>query len=171
MLVRISMRAAVVLVASIALFPVPKSIGQKPKPQHHEHKHLEREQIIALENQWNQAAISGDVDAMDKLLSEDYLGITASGEVLTKAQQLDHMRDRKLVLTKLDTSQIKIKLIRNIAIVTSLAHVEGTSDDEPLHGAYRYTRVYQRMPNGSWKITSFEVTPTTDLHAQPANPD
>lgn len=165
------MRVAVLLIASLTLLAVPSCFGQKQKLEHHEHKHLEREQIMALENQWRQAAIAGDVATMDKLLSEDYLGITASGEVLTKTQQLDHMRDRKLVLTKIDISQVKIKLIRNIAIVTSLANVEGSSDDEPLHGLFRYTRVYQRLPNGSWKITSFEITPTTAQHAQPSNPD
>ena len=56
---------------------------------------------------------------MDKLLSEDYLGIMANGEVFTKTQQLDRMRDRKFMITKLDTSEHKIKLIGNIAIVTS----------------------------------------------------
>ena len=69
---------------------------------------------------------------MDKLLSDDYLGITATGEVLTKTQQLDRMRDRKFVLTKLDISETKIKLVGNIAIVTCLAQVEGPpTDDEP----------------------------------------
>ena len=166
MLRQLPIRIAALVLASVFISPLPSFCAQKT--QHHEHKHLEREQIIALEHEWQEAALAGDVAAMDKLLSEDYLGITSSGEVLTKAQQLDHMRDRKFLITKLQTSEIKIKMIGNIAIVTSLAQVEGTSDDEPLHGAYRYTRVYQRMANGSWKITSFEVTPTTRQHAQPS---
>ena len=29
---------------------------------------------------------------------------------------------------------------------------------EPMHGTYRYTRVYSRLPSGTWKITNFEAT-------------
>ncbi|MGD0647705.1 MAG: nuclear transport factor 2 family protein, partial [Acidobacteriaceae bacterium] len=94
---------------------------------------------------------------------------TATGQVLTKTQQLDRMRDRKLVITKLDTSEIKIKLVGNIAIVTSLAQVEGSDNDEPLHGAFRYTRVYQRLSGNVWKVTNFEVTPANRQQHVPAS--
>ena len=159
--------SVVVLFAALLVVPLVHVFAQR-NHQRHDRKHVEREQIVELEQEWRNAALADDVATMDKLLSEDYLGITSSGEVLTKAQQLDHMRNRELVLNKLQTSELKIKLIGNIAIVTSLAKVEGTSDGEPLLGAYRYTRVYQRLASGTWKITNFEVTPTTRLH--PAAP-
>jgi ketosteroid isomerase-like protein len=131
-------------------------------------KRVERAQITALEHEWQKAALADDIAAMDKLLSDDYLGITASGEVLTKAQQLDHMGAHKLMITRLDTSETKIKLIGNIAIVTCLAQVEGTSDDEPLRGAYRYTRIYQRLAGGVWRVTNFEITPANHARHAPA---
>ena len=169
-LCRLPMRVITFLFAALVVVPAASLLAQLPHPQRHPRKHMEREQIVALEVEWRRAALADDVPAMDKLLSDDYLGITSSGEVLTKTQQLDHMRDHELVLTRLDISELKIKLIGNIAIVTSLAQVEGSSDGEPLQGAYRYTRVYQRVANGSWKITDFEVTPTTHPHHLPANP-
>lgn len=134
--------------------------GQNGQHNDHEHKHIEHAQIVALERQWRQATLDDDVPAMDKLLSDDYLGITANGEVLTKTQQLDRMRERKLVITSFEIVDRKIKLIGNIAIVTSLVHLDGTSDDAPLQGDFRYTRVYQRLYGGVWKVTSFEVTPS-----------
>jgi ketosteroid isomerase-like protein len=167
MLHRLPTRLVVVLFTALLVATVPHAFAQRQQHQHHERKHIERAQIVALEQEWQQAALADDVSTMDKLLSEDYLGITANGEVLTKAQQLDHMSSRKFVLTKLETSELKIKLIGNIAIVTSLAQVEGSSDDRPLDGAFRYTRVYQRLPSGTWKITNFEVTPTLRFHALP----
>jgi ketosteroid isomerase-like protein len=124
----------------------------------HEKKHDAKRQVEALEEQWRQAQLAGDVSAMDKLLSDDYIGITMTGQVNTKAQQLERMRMRKLVLTKLDLGERQVKLIGAIAIVTSRAEVEGTNDGVPVKGTYRYTRVYQRLPSGVWKITSFEAT-------------
>ncbi|HEX4155679.1 MAG TPA: nuclear transport factor 2 family protein [Acidobacteriaceae bacterium] len=128
-----------------------------------------RAEIEGLEQQWRQAALAGDVTVMDHLLSEDYLGINPNGQVVTKLQQLDRMKSRDFTLTRIDVSDVKIKLIsRRAAIVTSLAQVEGTADEHPLHGSFRYTRIYQRLPNGGgWKITSFEAT-RVSRRAQPA---
>jgi ketosteroid isomerase-like protein len=124
----------------------------------HEKKHAAKQQVEALEEQWRQAQLGGDVPAMDKLLSDDYIGISMTGQVNTKMQQLDRMRLHKVALTKLDLGERQVKLIGSIAIVTSRAEVEGTNDGAPIKGTYRYTRVYQRIPSGAWKITSFEAT-------------
>ena len=70
------------------------------------------------------------------------------------------MRNCHMVLTKLiDHSRIrKIKLVGAVAIVTSLAQIEGTNDGMQVNGKYRYTRIYRRYPDGTWKVTNFEVT-------------
>ncbi len=60
----------------------------------HEKKHAAKQQVEALEEQWRQAQLGGDVATMDKLLSDDYIGITMTGQVNTKAQQLDRMQAR-----------------------------------------------------------------------------
>jgi ketosteroid isomerase-like protein len=124
----------------------------------HEKKHDAKRQVEALEEQWRVAQLAGDVITMDKLLSDDYIGISITGQVNTKMQQLDRMRMHKVVLSKLDLGERQVKLIGSIAIVTSRAEVEGTNDGAPIQGTFRYTRVYQRLPSGAWKITSFEAT-------------
>lgn len=144
---------ALLLALAFAVVVVPMHAGP------HRGARTMREQIVALEAQWKQAVLSNDTAAMDHLLSDDYLGITASGQVVTKSQQLNRMRTHNFTITSLDVSDVKIKLIsQHAAIVTSLAQVEGSNEGRPLHGSFRYTRVYQRIPNDGWKITSFEAT-------------
>jgi ketosteroid isomerase-like protein len=138
------------LFASAPLFALPI--------HHNAKKRVSRQTIEDLEEKWRQAQLSGDVAAMDGLLADDFVGITAFGQVTTKAQQLSRVRDRAVVLTRLDLSDRKVKLIGSTAIVTTRAEVDGTSDGRSIAGAFRYTRVYHRLPNGSWKITSFEAT-------------
>ena len=128
------------------------------RAEHRERKRTERVEILELEQRWRQAQLADDTVSMDKLLSDEFLGITASGQVVTKLQQLDRMRTRALDVHKLDLSDTKIKINGPIAVVTSLAQIEGTAEGQPLHGAFRYTRVYQRLPGGGWKITNFEAT-------------
>ena len=126
--------------------------------QHHERKRVERAEILAMESEWRQAQLSDDIPEMDQLLSDNFLGITAAGQVVTKNQQLDRMRSRQIAISKLDMADTKIKISDNLAVVSSLARLDGTSNGSPLHGYFRYTRVYQRSPGAGWKITNFEAT-------------
>ena len=159
------MRALLVGLA-VALVSLPIYAGP------HRGARTMREQIEGMEAQWKKAVLSNDLDAMDHLLSDDYLGIGANGQVVTKPQQLDRMRTHNFAITSLDVSDVKIKLISaHAAIVTSLAHVDGTNDGRPLHGAFRYTRVYQRIPNDGWKITNFEATRVPNHLTQADNHD
>lgn len=164
MLRRLPKFVAAILAASVLAAPIIAVAQETP---HHARKRIERAQIEALEKQWHQAVLADDVATMDKLLSDDYLGIQANGDAVTKAQQLEHMRNHQFVIDKLETSDVKIKLINNVAIVTSLAQVSGVVDGDHLQGAYRYTRIYQHLASGAWKVTNFQVGPARSS-SQPA---
>ena len=147
----IALAALVVLSAGVGRFAVA---GPVP----HDSKRSAKEQVAALEEQWRVAQLAGDTGTMSKMLSDDYVGISMTGEVDTKAQQLRRVIDRRMVLTKIKLSDMKVKLVGAVAIVTSQAEVEGTNDGISVRGTYRYTRIYRHLPTGQWRITSFEAT-------------
>ncbi len=144
---------ALASVAAILLVSAAPARGQHPR-RNDQFKH----QVEQLEQAWRSAELNGDVDAMGKLLSDDFVGINMSGQVVTKMQLLDRMRRRRTVLTRLDLDDVHVKLLGQTAIVTSRAEVEGTNEGAPVHGNYRYTRVYTRTATGAWQITNFEAT-------------
>jgi len=163
-------RPPFLFLSSLLLLP-PLMVQAQPAqaPHHHDRKEA-KQQITDLEEQWRAATVGGDAVAMDKLLSEDYVGISWTGQVNTKAMQLDRTKNRTLVISRMDLSDIKVKVVGPVAIVTSRAEVVGTNDGTPINGAFRYTRVYQRVPSGGWKITNFEATripPGTHEHKSP----
>jgi ketosteroid isomerase-like protein len=160
---------AVLLTAAIMGASVPSAFAFHMQPLR-EKKHDAKRQVEALEQQWRQAQLSGDVATMDSLLSDDYIGITMTGQVNTKMQQLDRMRTHKFAISKLDLGEMQVKLVGAIAIVTSRAEVEGINEGIPVKGTYRYTRVYQRLPSGNWKITSFEATRVPGPRGEAASP-
>ena len=125
---------------------------------HGDHHPGSKRQIELLELEWRAAQLAGDVPAIDRLLADDFVGISMTGKVNTKAQLLSRMRDGHLVLSRLDLKDMKVKLLGEIAIVTVRAAVQGTSDGAPGNGIFRYTRIYHRTPGGTWKITNFEAT-------------
>jgi ketosteroid isomerase-like protein len=132
-----------------------------------------KKQIESMENQWRDAVVTGNIAEMAKILSDDYFGISMTGEVNTKAQQLERMQKRMLVVSKMELSDLKVKLIGTTAVVTSRAEVQGVNDGAPITGAFRYTRVYQKTAAGLWQITNFEATrlarqgPPPDPEAKP----
>ena len=165
---RASFVTAVALFGLFAAAPGPRlAFAGQPK---HETKHDARREVEALEEQWRVAQLASDTVTMDKLLADDFIGISMSGQVNTKAQQLERVRTRKLVITRIELSDRKVKLLGNVAIVTSVADVEGTSEGISMKGRYRYTRVYQRKPPGIWRITSFEATKVVPSHEERSGP-
>ncbi len=132
---------------------------------HRPHKEV-KQQIEELEQQWRTATLGADIPTMDRLLSEDYVGINWNGQMNTKMMQLDRLRNRALTISQLNLSDTKVKLVGSVAIVTARADVIGTNDGAEMKGVFRYTRVYQRLPSGLWKITNFEVVrvPDPDEH-------
>jgi ketosteroid isomerase-like protein len=156
---------AVLATGFVAVLSSQNAMAVRPLPiPLHEKKHDAKRQVQGLEEQWRTAQLAGDVAAMDKLLSDDYIGISMTGQVNTKAQQLDRVRNHKVTLTKLDLGEMQVKLVGSIAIVTSRAEVEGVNEGVPVKGTFRYTRVYQHLPSGEWKITSFEATRVPEPH-------
>lgn len=145
------------LTAALLLFCLsPHLPAEQDKDRHH--KQDVKKEVEALEQRWRMAQLTGDVATLDRMLADDFIGISMSGEVHTKAQQLERIRSKRLVLTRIDLDDMKVKLVDSVAIVTSQAMVEGTNEGVPVKGTYRYTRIYRQLPTGEWKITSFEAT-------------
>ena len=127
-------------------------------PNHELHKEIE-----ALEMQWREAQLSNDVSVMDRLLADDYIGISASGIIETKSEALALRRAGTLHITALDLNDLKVRIYGDTAVVTSQANLEGTNGASNISGKYRYTRVYNRR-YGQWKIVSFEASRIHDTN-------
>lgn len=144
---------ACALLLTAFAFPQPAHKGM-PRAGKHEGRHV----IDQLEESWRQAILNDDANAMQPLLAEDYMGITAFGTLQSKDEMLASMRSGRLHLTVLDISDRKVRFYGATALVNSLADVQGVSPDGNLTGSYRYTHVYVRDAQGSWKIVSFEAS-------------
>jgi ketosteroid isomerase-like protein len=126
-----------------------------PRSQKHESRH----EIDQLEEEWRNAVLKANTAAMEALLADDYMAITASGTIQTKEQALANLRAGLTHFTEMDLSDRKVRFYGTTALVTSRAQVSGATPEGNLTGSYRYTRVYVRDPKGQWKIVSFEASP------------
>jgi ketosteroid isomerase-like protein len=123
-----------------------------------QHRKEVRKQIEQLESQWREAAVKNDIATLDRLLSDDFIGINDGGTLQTKQQLLAARAAGKVKFDKIDYSDTKIRVYGDTAVVTTTADVVGHSETSgDLSGKYRYTRVYTRHnKEGTWRIVSFE---------------
>lgn len=129
---------------------------------HRPSKELHKE-IEALEMQWREAQLNNNVAVMDRLLADDYVGISANGIIETKAEALALRRAGTLHITQLDLNDLKVRIYGDTAVVTSRADLAGTNGASDISGKYRYTRVYNKR-YGQWKIISFEASRIHDTN-------
>jgi ketosteroid isomerase-like protein len=143
------------IVTMLLVAGVPQAHALFP---HHENTHKE---IEGLELDWRQAQLSNNVTEVDRLLADDYLGISANGTLETKADELTRRKSGSLHITQLDLSDIKVRIYGDTAVVTSKADLVGKNGDRDISGRYRYTRVYSNK-DGQWRIVSFEASRVSD---------
>ena len=146
-------RIAVGLLALVSISLCAQQPGI-PRSQKHEVKH----EIDQLEEVWREAELKANTSAMDTLLSDDYMGITASGTLQTKDQAIANMRTGLTHFKSLELSERKVRFYGKTAVVTSIARLNGVTQEGDITGSYRYTRVYVRDAQGKWKIVSFEAS-------------
>jgi ketosteroid isomerase-like protein len=148
--------AQVLLLALItyapALFAAPQH-GGLPRGE----KHESRREIDQLEESWRNAVLTGNAAAMDKLLADDYIGISANGTLQTKEDALIWLRNRPRHITNLVLSNSRVHFYGTTALVTSFSHVTGTNAEGEAFGDFRYTHVYVRDAQGKWKMVSSEA--------------
>ncbi len=129
-----------------------------PRAERHETRH----EIDQLEDDWRAAVLDRNVSALDALLSDDYMAITAHGMLQSKDETLASLRSGAVRIKSLTYSDRKVRFYGTTALVTSRVEVAGTSPEGDLAGSYRYTRVYVRDAKGNWRIVSFEASSIRD---------
>jgi ketosteroid isomerase-like protein len=153
--------AAALLLALLALAAAVPARALLPKRE----SHAAHKQIESLEMAWRQAVVDNNIPAMDHLLADDYVGITANGTIEDKTQAVAQRKAGTLRITTLNLDDLKIRLYGDIAVVTSIAELQGVNGQSDISGKYRYTRVYNRRL-GEWKIVSFEASRIHDADAR-----
>jgi ketosteroid isomerase-like protein len=145
------------LVACCLLFAAAPS-----RAQDHHIKRTYKQVIEQLEDQWHQAMMANDVDTIERMLADDFIGINAQGILSTKQQTVDRIRNRQVTIHSFNVLDRKISLRGDTAIVTSEIEVDATNNatnpPTQTHNTSRTIRVYQHYPSGAWRIVNFEAT-------------
>jgi ketosteroid isomerase-like protein len=137
---------------ALAAYSAPQRSGMPRAQKHEVHREIDQK-----EEAWRDAILKGNIAALDALLSDDYMSISANGTLQNKEQALANVRSGQLHFTALEFSDRKVHFYGTTALVSSRAEVTATANDKDISGSYRYIRVYVRDAHGEWKVVSFEA--------------
>jgi ketosteroid isomerase-like protein len=120
----------------------------------------EESKVTALENIWNQAEMQKDVHAIESILTTDFILTTFDGSVQNKAQYVTSVIDKDYHPQVLASSNMKIHLYGNTAIVTGDYREKGMEKDKPFEHKGHFTDTWIKL-NGTWMCAASQLTVVT----------
>jgi ketosteroid isomerase-like protein len=114
-------------------------------------------EIITLEVDLRSAQLTADVDALDRLISEDLLFTGPDGQLGTKAQDLAAHRSGVVRIREHQPIELRVRRIgSDVAIAALRTRLVVEVNGATVRGTYRYTRVWARE-QGTWRVAGGHV--------------
>jgi ketosteroid isomerase-like protein len=109
-------------------------------------------QISLVEERLRLAMLASDCSTLGALISPDLIFTNHLGQVCGKQDDLNMHRDGLLKLHTLEPSEVHVKPMGGLAVVSVRMKVGGAFDNMPFQEDLRYTRVWRLSEHGSWEI-------------------
>jgi hypothetical protein len=111
--------------------------------------------LTDLEHEWTVANINADKKKLDRILADDYVGVT-DGRTEGKAEYLKTIK-RDTVIQKWNFENLKVNLANDRATLTGILRVDLKDEQGRIRpGAFRFTDKFV-WRDGRWQATSSEV--------------
>jgi ketosteroid isomerase-like protein len=114
-------------------------------------------ELIALEEAWAMAVQQADIEALDLIIGDDYIGTTASGNLQTKDDYLAAFLSGARKTYSLTTEDLRLKVYGETAVITHGGHADGEIGGQSTSGDYRWTHVFVKR-EGRWRAVANHVT-------------
>ena len=116
------------------------------------------QQLIRLENNWNDAIVKHDWAFFDQILAEDYISTNFDGSVGTKAGFLEFLKSGESVMASSIVDDMKVRIYGDAAVVTGrFTTVRELYQGKNLSGRYRFTDTWGKRA-GQWQGVAEHVS-------------
>jgi ketosteroid isomerase-like protein len=116
-------------------------------------------QIRACEARLYTAMLASDVAELDALIADDLLFAGPTGELATKAMDLELHRTGRTQFREFTPEELEIRVwSEQFALASAKIFLRGTYLGQAFAGHFRYTRIWRKGPQGQdWQIVGGSV--------------
>ena len=123
--------------------------------------------VAAALEAFTEAFRTADIEALDQMLTDDYVHTNTGASPIGKAAWLDWMASRReqlargdYVMETYELEEPEIALYGTAAVVTGMVHASGTSNNQPFDNRIRVTNLWV-YEHGRWRRAAFHDTPAS----------
>ena len=113
-----------------------------------------------VEDSWNTAVNKHDQFALENLLARDFVGISATGDVTTRNQQISHLFVAGAEPMSLTQKVIGARVMGDVAVVNGTYVMEwpGASGQQKVAEKGVFTHVFRKNSVGNWQCINSQRT-------------
>ncbi|WP_220087345.1 nuclear transport factor 2 family protein [Lonsdalea populi] len=108
---------------------------------------VSRERVRQCEARLRQAMLDSDVTALEMLLDNELIFVSHLGQPLGRSDDLDAHRSGLINIQDLQTTDERIVIKGNVAVVSLKTHIAGSYGGQPAEGVFRFTRTWLLSPD------------------------
>jgi ketosteroid isomerase-like protein len=115
--------------------------------------------VLAAMEEYKQAVLDSDVDALARIWADDYTFINPQGALVTRAERLANFASGNTNVGVIDDErEITVRVSGDAAMVQNLSTLRGTFSGQPTATDLRGTFVWARQ-KGRWQLLTNQLTP------------
>lgn len=130
-----------------------------------------REAVLRLGEELGQAIVRGDSAAVERILAEDYVGVSMDGLSETKAEAVAKVRRDSATLAGggLQTDSTTVRVYGDAAVVRTSGTLRAGGGQWPFTLRFRTTDVFV-WRDGRWQIAASHVSPVGEPQGRARTP-
>jgi len=148
-----------IIIVAVLAFVLPIFASAQTKNKVANNLSKIEQQILQLEKEGREAALSNDVEANDRLLADNWMNTNANGTTTTKARLMELLKSSPFKIMSIEDDDVMVRVYGDSAVVTGRATSKRIGQDNAvITGQVRFTRVYAKQ-KGQWKVVAAQSTP------------
>ena len=139
---------AVALIALLAISTCRFSFAQTPA----------QEEVLQFERDACKAFLDADPTALERVLTPDFTLTLSNGEVSTRGNEIDELRNAKVHYDVFENYDMKARIYGdNMAVVLGKTHVKGSAEGKPFDRVLQFTDTLIKR-DGRWQLAAGRVS-------------
>ena len=137
----------ITLVIFMAVLTCRLAVAQTPAHQ----------EVLQFERDACKAFLDADPVALERVLTPDFTLTLSNGEVSTRGNEIDELRNGKVHYDVFENYDMKARLYDDTAVVVGKTRVKGTADGKPFDRVVQFTDTLIKR-GGRWQLAAGHVS-------------